>query len=486
MGGVLFVLLATANGAGYRYGVSDQAFYIPVVLRSLDAGLFPRDASLIDAQGRLMALDEALAWLVDTTGAPLDILFLGGYLLTLAAMWTALVLIGTRVYRSAWAVGALAAAFTMRHRIPRTSANSLEPYFHPRMLAFALGALAIAAVLRRRPWVAVALVAAAAPVHITTALWFAVLIGVAVAVLDRRLRVLVIAGSITAGAGLAWFATMGPLGGTLVRMDSTWLQAVASKDSLFATAWPAWAWAANFGFLALLWWTHYVRSRRGSSTREDAALVWGATALVALFVVTLPFVAGGVSLVLQFQISRVFWLVDFLALVYAVAVVCDWPRRAFGARMTRGAAVAAALVALSVGRGAYIMLVERPDRALFEVHLADSPWEDAMRWVEARPRDTHVLADPGHAWKYGTSVRVAAQRDVVLEDVKDSAVAIYSRDVAVRVVERMEAIGDFGAMTADRARELAARYDVDLLVTEADLALPLAYRNDQFRIYTLR
>ena len=25
----LFVLLATANGAGYRYGVSDQAFYIP-------------------------------------------------------------------------------------------------------------------------------------------------------------------------------------------------------------------------------------------------------------------------------------------------------------------------------------------------------------------------------------------------------------------------------------------------------------------------
>src|SRR5207342_2284543 len=26
---VAFVLVATANGAGYRYGVSDQAFYIP-------------------------------------------------------------------------------------------------------------------------------------------------------------------------------------------------------------------------------------------------------------------------------------------------------------------------------------------------------------------------------------------------------------------------------------------------------------------------
>ena len=54
-----------------------------------------------------------------------------------------------------------------------------------------------------------------------------------------------------------------------------------------------------------------------------------------------------------------------------------------------------------------------------------------------------MLADPGHAWKYGTSVRVSAARDVFLEEVKDSALAIYSRDVASRVVERTAAIGDF-------------------------------------------
>jgi len=51
-GGVLFAVVATANGAGYRYGVSDQAFYIPVVTRALDADAFPRDARLIDAQGQ--------------------------------------------------------------------------------------------------------------------------------------------------------------------------------------------------------------------------------------------------------------------------------------------------------------------------------------------------------------------------------------------------------------------------------------------------
>jgi hypothetical protein len=47
-------------------------------------------------------------------------------------------------------------------------------------------------------------------------------------------------------------------------------------------------------------------------------------------------------------------------------------------------------------------------------------------------------------------------------------------------------VGDFASMTPERAQELARRYDLDFLVTEADLALPLAYRNSQFRIYSLR
>ena len=139
VGGVVFIALATANGAGYRYGVSDQAFYIPVVVRSIDPTLFPRDASLIDAQGRLMVVDEVMASLARGTGLPLDTLFLTAYFASLGLIWAALVLVGGRVYRSPWAIAALGAAFTMRHRIPRTSANSLEPYFQPRLLAFGLG-----------------------------------------------------------------------------------------------------------------------------------------------------------------------------------------------------------------------------------------------------------------------------------------------------------------------------------------------------------
>jgi hypothetical protein len=264
-------------------------------------------------------------------------------------------------------------------------------------------------------------------------------------------------------------------------MDETWLQAVASKDSLFPTQWPVWAWTANLGFLGALVWAHHTRMRRGEATAEDRALVWGAAALVALFLVTLPLVTAGMSLAVQFQISRVFWLVELLALVYVVGAIAGAP-----AAHVRAVITAGVLMLLSTGRGIYVMLIERPERPLFEVRLPVSPWEDAMAWVRRQPRDTHVFADPGHGWKYGTSVRVSAERDVLLEEVKDSAVAIYSRDVAVRVVERTQAVGDFASLTADRARELARQYDLDFLVTEAELPLPVAYRNDQFRIYSLR
>ena len=101
-GGILFLLLATANGAGYRYGVSDQAFYLPVVEHAINPELFPRDGSLIDAQGRLMITDEIIATVARLTSIPLETLFLAGYLLSVALIWIGLIAIGHRVYATPW------------------------------------------------------------------------------------------------------------------------------------------------------------------------------------------------------------------------------------------------------------------------------------------------------------------------------------------------------------------------------------------------
>jgi hypothetical protein len=469
---VLFVLAATANGAGYRYGVSDQAVYIPLVVRALHPAAFPRDASLIDSQGRLMLSDQILAGIVRVTGVPLEYLFLAAYLLSLLLIWIAVVAIGRRLFISPWLTVAFAAAVTLRHQIPRTTANSFEPYFHPRMLAFAVGALALAAVLHRRFWVAVALVAVSTLLHVTTGLWFAVMLGVAMTCLDPSLRRLAIAGAAAAAVFIVWAGIVGPLRSSFVTMDPPWLEAVAGKG-LFAWDWPVWAWLTNLGLLVIAWAAYRWKENRP----ELGAVVWGAAALAGVFLVTFPLVRARLALPVQLQISRVFWLVDFVALICLIGLV----------RHERTAkAVAATLVAVAVVRGIYVMAVEHPERPLFAIHLAASDWDDAMTWIRAQPLDAHVLADPGHAWKYGTSVRVAAERDVFLEEVKDSAVAIYSRDVAVRFLERVRASLDFDQMTAERARDLAARYDLDYLVFEKDLPLPVAYRNARFKVYLLQ
>jgi hypothetical protein len=474
VGALPFIVAATANAAGYRYGVSDQAFYIPDIIRSIDPAAFPRDAALIASQGRLMLLDSVIAAIVRTTGAPLEWIFIGAFVASLVLIWSALVLIGHRVYASGWATLALAAAFSLRHHIPQTSANTFEGYFHPRMLAFAFGTLAVAALLRRRTWSAVASIAVAATIHVTTALWFAILVGVALAWIDQTMRRL--AGvAVIALAGVAvWALSAGPLRGSMVAMDSVWLQAVATKDSLFAQHWPIWAWAANLGLLVVVMAAHRYRLVQHRATEADTGLVFGAAALVVVFLATLPAVAAHNAFAVQLQISRIFWLVDLVATIYIIDVLWNWKR-----------VLAAVLIAAALGRGAYILGVEHRERGLFALRLDDTRWNDAMRWLAQQPIGIHVLADPDHAWKYGTSVRVSAGRDVYLESVKDEAIAMYSRDVAVRVVDRLRALGDFGTLTPERLRALTARYGLDYLVTDRAMPMPVAYRNAAFVIYRL-
>ena len=112
-----------------------------------------------------MITDEIIALVTRVTSLPLDAIFLAGYLLSVALVGIALMLIGQRISTTPWVVVAILAALTLRHRIPRTSANSFEPYFHPRMLAFGLGLLAVAALLRHRVWLSIALVGAGALIH---------------------------------------------------------------------------------------------------------------------------------------------------------------------------------------------------------------------------------------------------------------------------------------------------------------------------------
>ena len=484
---VTFVLLATMNSAGYRYGASDQALYVPAAVRHLEPAAYPRDAGLIDAQARLQFADEAIAGIVRFTGISLQHLFAALYVGTLLLLLGAAARIASRLYKTGWAIVALGAALTLRHAIAKTGANTLEGYFHPRQLAFALGLLAAAYVLDRRERVALLLLAAAAALHPTTAAWYGVWLAVAVWLgrPEWRRALGIAAGAMAVVAVLA--LAIGPGTSRLARMDEAWLAVIADRDYLFPTAWPVDAWITNLIAIPIIAVCWRARVRAGLTVAGESPLVLGALALAVLFFCWLPFNVAHVALAVQLQLSRVFWMLDVFATFYLVWAMAEWGAKgATGASGARGAVVAAVVIALSLARGLYICYVQFPDRKIFAVDVQHADWRGAMAFARTTDPRSGWLADPGHAATYGSSLRAVGWRDVLVERLKDRAIAMYDRDAAMRVADRERALSVLHWDTEEGARALARRYGLDYLVIDRELNLPLAHQSGSLYIYRIR
>jgi hypothetical protein len=482
---LVFGLLVTANSAGYRFGISDQAFYIPAIDLWRWPDLFPRDRLLLEPQARLTVIDEAFGWICRATGLSLEPVFFFAYACTIAVFAAGVALVGRSLFRSPWAIAALMVAMSLRHRIPETAANTFEGYFHPRVLAFALGLVGIGLFLQSARRSALVVSALGVAVHPTTGGWFLVWLGVAASVMaSARMRWITgIAGAVI-GLAVAVVAREA-LAARLTIMDPAWITAFSGRDYVFPTSsWSVGAWLALLVGPVIVLTVSIWRRRTGDSSPPERAIALGALSLFCIFLLSLPFITARVALAIQLQTSRVFWPIEFLATAYVVWVLAEapWTVRSIH---SRARIVMAILLVAAAARGFYVLRIEHHN-PLVAVWPHETDWRRLGRWIAATtPRDAHFLVHPEHVYRYGSSFRVVAQRDVLVEVVKDRAMAMYSREAAVRLEERLQAAGDVAVLDEGRIAALAKQYDLDYLVTERELNLPMVRQEGALRLYRL-
>ena len=305
-----FIILSTLNSGGYRYGASDLAFYVPAALERINPALFPRDAPLIAAQARLTGFDEVIAApLPDHAGA-----VAGDARRAVrrhaGAPGPALWLLGSRLYRSPWATAALMMALTLRHAVSRSGTNTLEGYFHPRQLAFSLGALALVGVPDRRRLLVIALLSRRG--FCTRRPHSGSRSGSASRPLSKTDGAGCRSGSSRPQVGrLACGARCRSARRAAVVMDPEWLATLSTKDYLFPLAWPVRRLVVNLAYAPLIVWLYKRRLAAGAVCPGERGLVFGCLSLLSSSLV-LPFNHARVALAVQLQTPRIFWMLDFL------------------------------------------------------------------------------------------------------------------------------------------------------------------------------
>ena len=224
-----------------------------------------------------------------------------------------------------------------------------------------------------------------------------------------------------------------------------------------------------------------MRRRRGVALPREAGLVAGAARCSSrCFSISWPLMVAGIALALQLQTSRIFWMLDFLAAIYIAWLLAEAPRVA-----RRAARDVAALVAIAVGRGVYVWRVEHAGNPVARVGFPQDNWTDAMKWISRTP-DRYARAGRSRSCLEVRHQRAGGRRARRLSRRSQGprAGVVFARGrgrgAAAHSATRRHSI---------RSRPLScgrSRRDTISITSSADrdLDLPVAYRNEQFRIMT--
>ena len=458
--------------AGYHPGAEDDGVYLSAIKRDLHPALYPHDSDFFAVQLQATIFDKVVATSVRLTHLPLGWAIFAWHYLTI---W--LVLLGCwRLSRrcfpeeyAQWASTTLVAVL-LTLPVAGSALYIIDQNLHPRALATAAILAAIVATLDRKFALPIGLLILAAlfhPIMATFGISFCIFLAWRPPITGTRASLLALV----------------PLGWIFEPTSPAWRIAANTRDYYFLARWEWYDWLGVFAPFAILWWF-----RRIGQNGRATTLVHVTSRLMAFSIFQL-IVAIILMLPLSLERIRPLQPMRYLHLFFLIFIILSGGL--LGQKFLRNHWLRWLVVFVPLAAGMFFAQRETyPSSAHLEWpgSTPKNPWLQAFAWIrENTPPDAYFAAGPDYMRRPGNdyhSFRALAERSVLADAVKDSAVATQVPRLSNRWLEEVEAQRGWEHFTMADYERLKTRFGINWILIEhpAREGLDCPYQRAEFLV----
>jgi Domain of unknown function (DUF6798) len=440
--------------AGYHPGAEDDGVYLSAIKRDLNPALYPHDSDFFAVQLQATIFDRVMAASVRLTHAPLGWVIFAWHYLTIYLVLLGCWRLSRRCFTEEYAQWASTTLVAVLLTLPVTGSALyiVDQNLHPRAMATAAILAAVVATLDRKYVQSVVLLLLATilhPIMASFGISFCIFLLGRAPLTETKPAILLLA----------------PLGWIFEPTSPAWRVAANTRDYYFLGRWEWYDWLGVFAPFAILWWF-----RRIGQPDRASTMVHLTSRLIAFGIFQL---IVAIALMLPQSLERIRPLqpMRYLHLFYLIFIILSGGL--IGQKFLRRHWIRWAVILVPLATGMFYAQRETyPSSAHLEwpVSVHKNPWIRAFAWIrENTPPDAYFAAGPDYMRRPGNdyhSFRALAERSVLADAVKDSAVATQVPRLSQRWLEEVEAQRGWEHFGPSDFARLKNHFGVDWILVE--------------------
>lgn len=471
---------------GYHPYTEDAEIYLPGVERILNPALFPAGQEFFQSHASLTLFPNLVAFSLRVSHLPFEVGLLAWHVASIFLLLLACWQLSGILFSSAraWWGSVCLVAGLLTIPVAGTALYLMDQYLNPRNLAAFAAVFAVARILERKYFRALAWILFAAAVH--PLMWVFpfsfLLLWIVLEQIERRF------GFAALGKGAAVTGCIVLMGIPFTPQTSAAYHQSARMHSYFYIQdWQWFEWLGIFAPLVLLWWF-----ARIAQARQNILLARACRAF-AIYGVIYFFVALTVDLPAQLESLARIQPLRSLHLLYVFLFVCIGGSLGEYVLKDRVWRWLVLFVPMAVGMfAAQRSLFPASAHVEWPERTPRNQWAQAFVWIrENTPTDAIFALDPDYMHLPGEDVvgfRCLAERSRLADSVKDGGVVSMFPPLAEKWWEQVQAQTPWKNFQAADFARLRDKYGVSWVVVQQPGAagLDCSYQNAAVRVCRLR